>query len=447
MDLYCGPVVLSVGATGYVYSIFSWIDPEKIYHIHLPQCVSYHKGNLIYHPFTNLLSIDAHPNSPYYQSFDGALYRKDGTLVFVPMGKRSLHLAPYAKSIHYQTLWLHEKLTEIIVDEDHPFFAMRHGCLTTKDGGKVFFVANPEKKLWITKNTTEISEDVICQDPRSVEIEPGNETFFLENGVLYKKDGKIVYQFNQEQVVIPTGVTKIDTWAARRHLSKVKSITTAEDHPVFRAEDNTLLNTRGKRVVYVSPRAENVFVPDGYDFDWICLSDANALKEISVPETMRRVKEAFGSLRQLRAPLIVTVRWTEGGTFTTQGPLYDIMKTIQSGTVEVKRGSEIPCLEMFLAGKITKAVERRAFLFSAFQIICRLIDQNDIARLERVIADHRLITRKNVRRLIRYAQEVKNDAAADLLLAAKNSSLPPRLPCPDQDPGKENEKNEEAASC
>ena len=49
--------------------------------------------------------------------------------------------------------------------------------------------------------------------------------------------------------------------------------------------------------------------------------------------------------------------------------------------------------------------------------------------------------------MIRYAREVKNDAAADLLLAAKNSSLPPRLPCQDRDPGKENEENEEAASC
>ena len=111
----------------------------------------------------------------------------------------------------------------------------------------------------------------------------------------------------------------------------------------------------------------------------------------------------------------ITVRKADGRACTFSGELRKCMQIIEKGKAEVKPGTEILFLELYLAGFIEDAAQIQNFLQSAFQIIIYLIDQNDLNRLQRVIGGGRLITAKNISRLKKHAEENEKAEALALL--------------------------------
>lgn len=403
-----------------------FIDKDTITSIHVPLQVTMHKNWDCYHWFPNLLEIIAHPESSKYITYDGALYSKRGTLLYVPRGKKTIRLAPFLNDIDYRAFWNHENLEEIFVDSANDLFCMQHGCLSSKNGRSVYFVANQERTLYISATTVYISEDVFSQNLCSIIIEKGNPYFEVVNGMLIR-DGQILYNLNSDNICIPRSVTKITTETASKLFgSSEKRTVTAIEHPVFQVENNALFNKMTKEMLFLSPWANSLIVPYGYSLGVSSLYCADNLEEISVPIDIVISKNVFRDINNIsgknynrkimnRTLKSITVRWPDGKSCTFPGEIIKSIHTIQKKTVEVKSGTEILYLELFLAGKITSPEQKRNFSVSIFQILTYLIDNNDLERFRRVLDYGGLVTSKNYSRLRKYAQDLERREIVRLL--------------------------------
>lgn len=403
-------------------------DANAVTCIFLPQEVKYHRNQNMYRQFPNLQEILAHPESKQYRSYDGALYNKMGSLVLVPTGKETLHLAPFTCDIQYRALDGLERLREITVDREHPFFMIKNGCLMSRDEIYVHFVADPKRMLYLGKNTTVISKSVLGQPLSGVVIEEGNPYFFYGKNMLCR-GGKILRLFQWDTVCIPNCITQITPEEAYNLLARTESICVEEGNPVFWADGNCLFDRQTKEVIFVGKNAEKLTMPEGYQFSKGCLSAADRLREISVPCDLSVRKEAF-SFTQLEAKrraakaYTVTVRLPEENAFTVRGELRQVLRAVNGADVEVRAGTELVYLELFLSGKLQTSLQLRSIAVSALSILRELIRREDAARLHRVLEDGRLVTEKNIARLLRYAGETQNAEIVAMLLNAKNGQLP-----------------------
>ena len=420
-------VIFRLYGNDYVYEIDPqpFVNPDDIIRIHVPKQITSHSGWNCYW-FDNLQQIIAHPDSSRYVTYDGCLYSKTGTLYYVPRGKTTLRLAPFCTQFDYRVFRFHEKLKEITVDPANESFHMLSGCLYSKDNRSVYFVADPRKRLYLSAEAKNISEDVLSQDLSSVFIEDGNPYFHTEGGMLINQD-RIEYIFNRDSVIIPHAVTKITRETAEKLFGKNGSRTVnAYDHPVFKVRDGALFDQTRKELIFISPATVSLTVPDGFTLGTGSLYSAEHLEEISVPYGISVTKKAYGKFngytfeafnhkalrRQMKA---ITVRKADGKICTFPGELRGSMQIIEKGKAEVKPGTEILFLELSLAGFIEDPVQIQNFMRSAFQIMTYLVDQDDLTRLQRVIGGGRLITAKNISRLKKHAEENEKAEALALL--------------------------------
>ena len=190
--------------------------------------------------------------------------------------------------------------------------------------------------------------------------------------------------------------------------------------------DGALFDQMKKELIFISPLLYSLTVPDGFELGTGSLYSAENLEEISVPYGITVTKKAYGifngcsfesfNQKALRREMkAITIRKSDGRTCTFSGELRKCLQIIEKGKAEVKPGTEILFLELYLAGFIEDQAQIQNFLLSAFQIIAYLIDQNDTARLQRVIDDARLITAKNISRLKKHAEENGKTEALALL--------------------------------
>ena len=392
MLIYSGKVIYSVWGN-YATDIFvsQYADCEKITSVHVPLSIMSHKSWNFYW-FPNLLEIVAHPDSPQYITYDGALYSKYGELLYIPKGKKTIRLAPFLKSIDYRAFWNHNNLKEVSIDSSNDSFDIYHGCLVSKDNKEVYFVANEEQTLYISATT----------------------------------------QYNRDVIRIPASVTKITAETASQlyGYNGQRTVITI-NHPVFRTEDGALYNKKTKELIFLSSCVRSFDLLDGYTFGRGSLFLAGNLQEISVPQDLQISKGVFecvkgydtvsASYRNMdREYKSITVRCPDGTTYSFPGKIVKSIRIIQKETVEVKSGTEIIYLEMYLAGKITIPEQKRNFLKSIFQIISFLIDQNDLDRFRKVLEFGGLVTNKNFTRLLKYAHDLGRNDIVDLMNGVKN---------------------------
>ena len=182
-------------------------------------------------------------------------------------------------------------------------------------------------------------------------------------------------------------------------------------------------------MVFLSPFARSFELPDGYTIGKSSLFFAKSLQEISVPNDIQLSNDIFaqakhdyyvsiGSSGKEREFQSITVRWRDGTSCSFPGKLIRSIRLIQQETVEVKSGTELLYLELYLAGKIIRPEQVGNFLKSAFQIISYLIEQNDLNRFRRVLEYGGLVTDKNYSRLRKYARELGRNDIVDLINGA-----------------------------
>ena len=431
MLIYSGKVIYSVWGN-YATDIFvsQYADCEKITSVHVPLSIMSHKSWNFYW-FPNLLEIVAHPDSPQYITYDGALYSKYGELLYIPKGKKTIRLAPFLKSIDYRAFWNHNNLKEVSIDSSNDSFDIYHGCLVSKDNKEVYFVANEEQTLYISATTQYIAQDVLSQHLENIVIEAKNSHFEFIDGMLIH-DGYILYVLNRDVIRIPASVTKITAETASQlyGYNGQRTVITI-NHPVFRTEDGALYNKKTKELIFLSSCVRSFDLLDGYTFGRGSLFLAGNLQEISVPQDLQISKGVFecvkgydtvsASYRNMdREYKSITVRCPDGTTYSFPGKIVKSIRIIQKETVEVKSGTEIIYLEMYLAGKITIPEQKRNFLKSIFQIISFLIDQNDLDRFRKVLEFGGLVTNKNFTRLLKYAYDLGRNDIVDLMNGVKN---------------------------
>lgn len=266
-------------------------------------------------------------------------------------------------------------------------------------------------------------------------VEEGNPYFELVDGMLIH-NGQICYIVAQEVlkrdvVRIPASVTTIsmDT-ISKLYGSEGQRNVVATDHPVFKAADGALYRKETNALVFLSPGVRSFELPDGYTLGRGSLFFADDLQEISVPQDLQISTNVFEPAepdgvsptdRRIadRAVKSITVRWPDGTSCSFPGEFVKSIRTVQKETVEVKPGTEILYLELYLAGKITAPKEKGNFLKSAFQILTILIDQNDPDRFRRVLECGGLVTSNNRTRLLKHAQELGRKEIVDLIKGAQ----------------------------
>ena len=429
MFINSGEVIYNVFGY-YAYSIYTapYADSEMITSIHVPLSVTSHRSWDFYW-YPNLLEIVAHPDSPSYITYDGALYSRTGTLLYVPKGKKTIKLAPFLKHIDYRAFWNHNTLKEVSIDSANDSFDICHGCLVSKDNKNVYFVANQEQTLYISATTQYISQDVFTQYLKNIVIEAENPYFELIDGMLIH-NGHILYLLKRDNISIPASVTMISVETASiLYGYDGQRKVTAINHPIFKTEEGALYNKETKELVYLSPHSASLYLPDDYTIGRSSLFRANMLQEISVPQDLQISKDVFESFKDNYHPYIsqktldrkfrsITIRWPDGAVCSFPGELVKSIRIVQKATVEVKPGTEIIYLEMYLAGKIIIPEQKRNFFMSLFQIITFLIDQNDLDRLRRVLEFGGLVTNKNYPRLLKYAQDLGRSKIVDLMNGA-----------------------------
>ena len=152
-----------------------------------------------------------------------------------------------------------DKLTEITVDKDNPYYAFREGVLYNKDFTKLLcvLVGRPMPYFTIPAGVVSVSaeafhncnsiktlsiNDDIADFPieiltntlpqfENIEVGPNNKLFKLVDGVLLSKDGKRLIRMclnsQSEKYVVPESVTKVED-GAFRGCDKIESFTIHE---------------------------------------------------------------------------------------------------------------------------------------------------------------------------------------------------------------------------
>jgi len=372
--------------------------------ITLPKEVIGH-SNLRMYRRMDLAAIHVSPDNPVYTSFDGALCRKDsGALVCVPGGKNTLHLSAHTQSIGHGALD-GVILETITVDPDNPVFESYDGALYRKDNGRL--LAAPKGK-----NELHLSPRIQSIDPRAFEgccpqkiiTAPENSLFQVVDGVLYDAKLENLYSISApvSRLLIPKTVRAIhDTlWNGLYGEVAVEA-----GNPFFFMEQGALYTREGE--LLYADFLEKAFVVPAF-----CRTPLEEIfKRLQLLEHLTvsfspalSTADFAGAQKNCRITLRITD--TCACTVPAASPALTACLNYLKGKVpEVKAGTERMYLDLFLAGQMESAEARRVMKVSSWQVIRNLIEENDLARLEALLADGRLATRKNLPKAIRYARE------------------------------------------
>ena len=339
---------------------------DKLTKFYVPREVTYHHKPSLYW-FPNLEEIIADPESPVYETHDGCLYNKRGELLYIPHGKKSLRFYEGITGFDPAVFNGHTNLRDIVTSESDRY-VYTNGCLFGSTFRWLYFVSSEVRELVIPESVEHISDCVFENAYEKITVADGNRCFSMKDGVF-------------------SGLT----WD-KKH-----------------------------KVLYVSPDVEEMYLPDGFAIDLRCMRHCHSLKRISFPY------ESLDELLSLnlKGRIEYTVRFENGDEVTFDPHPISLRKYLTvflEEKVDVRKGTEQIYLDLYFKGKITSPEQKHNFKLSVIQILCHLIDENDTERMTKVLEDNRLVTRRNLRRLIRYAQAAGRDEIKELLI--RRTGLP-----------------------
>lgn len=384
------------------------LDPyERITQIHVPACVTYHQGAGFYAMFKNLQEIIASPNSEVYKTYDGALYR-GGTLCYIPAGKKTLKLSKDFKEFDYKALCFAPVLTQIDVDECTSNVQFKDGLLIA-DGWLLYSVPG-QKELRLSPDVKHIAHYLrpkLLRQEAEIIVDENNLFFKWENGVLTERNKIIYIRKGTEKLVIDSRITSIDEEIPKELFQSVKTIEIAPDHPVFKLDNEILIERKTNKVVWMPYGMNKVYLPDGAIIDSKSILHFENLEELSF---IRASDMLLDYLPNLTRKILFQIRGEDGRSCVTTPEvfknIYRADRMINNkGIADIRAGEEITFLELYFAGWNQTELFKNNFRLSSFGILKYLIETDDQERFRRVLEKNELVTKRNYRRLLNLAKE------------------------------------------
>lgn len=397
-------------------TLFDIVALEPLVEFHIPQEVVFHHTWKMYNHHDTLQALYAHPQSETYETFDGALYhKKTQTLLYVPRGKTSLHIPKHIKAIGYEAL-ICPGLKSISVDPENPYFRVVDGNLYSHTMEELYYAAPNDTKLMISSMIKRIDSSVFFRSFSDVIVSNDNPCFKGIDGVLYREND-IVYICDGVQSIYLDADVNIWSLCRVRNVDNLSKIEISENHPRFQAIDNIIYNKDCTEVIYIPKKTQRLFLPDQLvTLKNVQFEKYNELKEISIHKNTYFTAHSF---KQLNHECLISIRIDEHKTIELpQIPVSILAKCIQflrGAGAEIKSGTELFYLDCYFFGLNHSPEFYRVLQVSSWQIIQRVILENDLSRMEKMLMDERLITKKNIKRALNFAIQCGNITMCELL--------------------------------
>lgn len=189
---------------------------------------------------TSLQYYSVDENCNILETVDGALYNKrvginanaKCSLISVPGGYTDFVVPANVESISWCAFMNCTNMNYIYVDGENQTYTSYLGIVITKDRKQIAGVPPGIEEINVPAETGERFLGFVrdlplgaCKNLRRFIVDSGNPLFSSVDGILYSKDGTILYSAPGGVIdcSIPDGVKKID-WGAFRHTSKIANV-------------------------------------------------------------------------------------------------------------------------------------------------------------------------------------------------------------------------------
>lgn len=159
-----------------------------------------------------LQEINVEEGNTAYTSVGGALFTKDYSKFLIPSAATSFTVPAQMTTLDFSALSANENLQEAIVEEGNPAYTSFEGALFKNDGSE-FWIPSGATTLTIPAKITSISLSALSNNSslREVKVEEGHPTYISEDGFIYNK-GKTELLFapqNATEYYAPATLEKI----------------------------------------------------------------------------------------------------------------------------------------------------------------------------------------------------------------------------------------------
>ena len=392
--------------------IFSW---KPLSRFAIPRQVTYHHTWKMYDQFPDLNELHAHPDSEVYRTFDGALYHKRSlTLLYIPRGKTSLHIPAWAAGIGHQALCA--PISEIKLDPYNPHFRLVDGCLYNAGMTSLYFVPGSRDELYIPASLEYIDESVFHRSFLNIRVDEGNRVFSLSGGALCERNRLLTLPLMAESLHIGARITQLPDLSRFPFL---RHVTVDQDHPDYAAWDNVLYDLTFPQILFIPRDLGHLILPDELT-DLLPCSTATYifLRSVTVPVNTRFSAASFSCFPM---HCRIFVRLEDGSKLELPHDTAAracCIQTLHRGNPEIKAGSELFHLDLFLNGSFISNLLHRVVKVSSMQILKAVVEANDLGRMQAVIENGQLLTHKNVPKLAALAESLGHAEMAGLLRSA-----------------------------
>lgn len=376
---------------------------------HIPEEVTSHLNWSIYDAFDTLQAMYAHPDSEAYECFDGAVYsKKTQTLLYIPLGKTTLHIPGHIRYIAQQVL-ARRNLETITVDADNPHLRVVDGMLYDAEMKTLYFVPPCCEVLSIVETVTHIDRAVLLRSYASIEVAEGNTAFWASGDWLMKGRSVVSCRTDNGRLHIPAEVRPHFLTDAENEwrLWNLREVTVSEDHPDCCGIDGIVYTKDRTMLLYLPAYVQQAVFPNELkSLEGVHFDKCPALRMISV-----HVDTQFTAhdLEKLHEDCRIEVRLDdETAVSLPRIDSYEMaacIRFLKSGEAEVKPGTEQFFADCFLRNRNPSAAFAHVMHLSAWQIMKCIVEQNDLARMQALLNDGRLLTKKNRKRARALAEE------------------------------------------
>lgn len=401
-----------------LYDVYG-LEGNSLIEFHIPKQINYHHTWKMYDCHDMLQMLYADPENKTYGTFNGVLYNKrTQTLLYVPRGKTSLHIPKHIKHIGFEALNSY-KLKTISIDSDNPNFQLVDGNLYNNTMEILYFTpSNP--KLFIASTVNHIHSSVLFQIFLDITVSVDNPIFKAVNGVLYEKN-RVIYMCPNVRSVYLHSDADIPSFCKLDNIANLSEIKINENHPYFRAIDNVIYKKDCTELIYVSSHIQKIHLPNQLTFlKRAQFEKCMYLKEIYVHQNTRFNARSF---EKLNDDCRIFVHMDEERTIELPrisiSALAKCIQFLKGFGAEVKPETELFYLDYYLSGWDVSPNFSRVIQVSSWQIIKRVIEENHLSRMNKILSDGSLITRKNINKALKFAMQCENTDIYVLLSSYK----------------------------
>lgn len=371
-------VYLMIGDIAEQITAIPPLDYNNIVSIKVPAQVRYHNGPFFYSAFNNLQELIASPKSTIYETHDGTLC-KSGEILYIPKGKTSLYIDSTICRVGYLAFADCCNLSSIVLDPNNQYFSVVNNCLYNKDITKLYFVPYSCYSYVIPNTVTWISETIKRKFPAEIHVESGNQVYAIRDGILYE---------NNNIIHIMPGVNSL-------HLSEnagrilcdmyeIETITADEDNELYTCFNNVLYDKLCAVVIYIPSSVDEITI----------------FPKTKIPKDFSSmVKKEICKFR-----VLLDDKRTVSFTCKTS-ELRQCVSVLRSGKTEVKPGTEYMFCDLYLNDQYDAESFLRYFKLSIMQILYRVISDNNIDMMYKILQKGGMVTRNNIKRLMRRAEQ------------------------------------------